>query len=422
MRGDHLPSLPTVNLAPTPRWPCDMAPIRWIEDLPASMRRACWEYLAGERGAPVTLPLADAALEPFPGPSARPCHIDGRAYGVVRRRGMRYLIHASAPDQVHAGPVGQLTFPAYDALQALGDAIGRRFAGPAGLKLLRRLYASCAGTASGAATVDGCVACTATPVLPPAAPLLSCTRCGTLFRPPGHRDWGQLYADPSGSYFRGAHQNVGGDGHGYEDYEEWARVILGQEHFDARVRWVQMVTGRHGGKTLDVGCATGQMVAAFARGGWRARGLDLSPYCVARAAQLHPGSSFATGTVGDDDGPRVHVVTYLDVFEHVPDPVTELRTVRDVLEPGGWLVLELPNQHSADAYVLGADYTFSEHLFFYGPRQIVALLEGNGFTVVGLTTAHDSYFRIDRLVGADQAGRFLADLRGERLLVAARRS
>ncbi|MDQ6849725.1 MAG: hypothetical protein M3070_07060, partial [Actinomycetota bacterium] len=78
-----------------------MTPARWLAALPAGTRLGCWEYLAAQTPSPPVLPLAEATLERL----GEPCLIDDRAYGVLRLRDTRYLVHATAPDQVHAGPV-----------------------------------------------------------------------------------------------------------------------------------------------------------------------------------------------------------------------------------------------------------------------------------------------------------------------------
>jgi hypothetical protein len=114
-------------------------------------------------------------------------------------------------------------------------------------------------------------------------------------------------------------------------------------------------------------------------------------------------------------------VTYLDVFEHLADPRAELAEIHSRLRPGGWLVLELPNQASIEAEILGTDYLFGEHQYFYGPRAIGALLSSSGFGVAAIATSHDAYFRADRITGPTLAAELVAENRGERLLVAGQR-
>jgi 2-polyprenyl-3-methyl-5-hydroxy-6-metoxy-1,4-benzoquinol methylase len=191
-------------------------------------------------------------------------------------------------------------------------------------------------------------------------------------------------------------------------------------HFDRRVRLAMTVSGLRGGRAVDVGCATGAMAAALSRHGFVAHGVDLSPYCVREAEARHTTATFAVGTVSDVDGP-VELVTYLDVLEHVSDPRAELAAVHRLLARGGVLLLELPNQASADAEVLGTDYLFPEHLYFHVPDGIRRLLDSCGFDVLDVRTVHDSYFRVQDVVGEPYAGELAEAGRGERLLVVARR-
>lgn len=405
-------------VTPTPRWSANHERVRWIEELPTKTQEACGAFLEGRLSAPPAMLLNRAELLRM----ADQCRIQDRVYGILKFQCHRYIVRAEDGGGLRAGPVGQITFPPYDALQTLLSDSGRGRDGT-DLELLRRLYSEVTNRECQLETSDGCPLCAsfAPDDPPPGAQVVQCIRCGVLHRPKP-TDWSLTYKDKRGEYFQtilGRSQCYGA-GHGYEDYEEWCRVILGAAHFDNRAAWIETVTGQRAGTALDVGCAMGDLSAALVRRGWRARGVDLSPYCVNRALSLCAGGQFTIGTINESAWPPVNVITYCDVFEHLADPLAELANIRRVLQPHGWLILELPNQHSADAYILGADYLFEEHLFYYGPAQITALLNANGFQVRSIATAHDPYFRVDRLISAEMAAQLLVDIRGERLLVAAR--
>jgi SAM-dependent methyltransferase len=68
------------------------------------------------------------------------------------------------------------------------------------------------------------------------------------------------------------------------------------------------------------------------------------------------------------------------VLEHVPDPLTSLKQINDLLAPGGKLILCVP-------YECGRDYArfksddIHRHLYSWNPRSIGNLLSEAGFTV-----------------------------------------
>ena len=81
----------------------------------------------------------------------------------------------------------------------------------------------------------------------------------------------------------------------------------------------------------------------------------------------------------------VDVVHSSQVFEHLPDQPTELKEIRRVLRPGGILYINVPNYRCL-SIVLGRDdfelNTPPEHVAYYTPRTLAALLSRAGFDVV----------------------------------------
>ena len=97
---------------------------------------------------------------------------------------------------------------------------------------------------------------------------------------------------------------------------------------------------------LDVGCGWGFFIDALARAGIEATGLDVSQERLALAtAHLH--GTFIQGEI-DEAFVTVHhnrfqVVTLFHVLEHVRAPVTFLQQCLELVVPGGWLLIEVPN-------------------------------------------------------------------------------
>jgi 2-polyprenyl-3-methyl-5-hydroxy-6-metoxy-1,4-benzoquinol methylase len=107
------------------------------------------------------------------------------------------------------------------------------------------------------------------------------------------------------------------------------------------------------GAILDVGCGRGDLVSAFARRGWRAHGLDISPVAVDSASRR--GVDARVGTI--EQAPwapaSFDVIVMSHVLEHVHDPVASLRRARELLKPGGTLVVAVPNWGSGVRRLFG---------------------------------------------------------------------
>lgn len=97
-------------------------------------------------------------------------------------------------------------------------------------------------------------------------------------------------------------------------------------------------------RVLDVGCAKGYLVEAFhAQGVAQAVGLDVSAYAVSQAepavrgrlmvGNLVEGLPLAPGTCD--------VITAMDLFEHLADPVPALQEIARVLRTGGRAYLKI---------------------------------------------------------------------------------
>lgn len=364
--------------------------------------------------------------------------IDGRLYGIACVGDARVPLYLE-DGELRIGTKGEIRNPFYDTMESIlaisdySPCPPRR--GGRG-DLLRSAYRYLADPSPARCTErSSCFACGGSTESESSKHHLSqvefsrCATCGLVERV-GVDDslWAQAYGDVEGRYFRGlysddtAYVEATASAHGYEDYEEWVRVILGQEHFDRRARQVASVAPNHARRALDVGCATGELTAALHRLGYQTTGVDPSQWAIASARLKFRELRFQCERIEELGSESFNIITLMDVFEHLSDPCGTLNRFRSILSAGGVLMLELPNQASLDAKILDSDYLFPEHLYFYTPRSISQLLVQAGYTVVALASEHDHYFRVDTLVAPPDAARLRRELRGERLLVFARRT
>ncbi|KKL23932.1 hypothetical protein LCGC14_2420440, partial [marine sediment metagenome] len=154
-----------------------------------------------------------------------------------------------------------------------------------------------------------------------------------------------------------------------------------------RRRALRYIPFAEGGRLLDFGCGAGGYVARMAQAGWHAQGMDLSDAAVrtGRAAglDLHigtlPGCELPAGSVD--------AVTMWQAIEHVPSPMATLRGVRDVLRPGGLLMVACPRIDSLPARWFGPcwhDLDLPRHLTHFSRATLTRHVTEAGFDVLNV--------------------------------------
>ena len=144
------------------------------------------------------------------------------------------------------------------------------------------------------------------------------------------------------------------------------------------------------GRVLDVGTHCGFFLR-MARGlAWDIQGIEPSP-ANAELARRKFGLNVTTGYLRHDTfAPEsFDIVTMVDVFEHVTDPLNVLDSVRRVLKPDGILFLKVPNaawnllKHRVLVRTLqlkGFDiFDAREHVVHYSQKTLAKMLQATGF-------------------------------------------
>lgn len=140
-------------------------------------------------------------------------------------------------------------------------------------------------------------------------------------------------------------------------------------------------------KVLDIGCGSGDFLAAIAPGVRRAVGLDRSPVAVAlaRARGLEAVEGDLSDRVAGFEG-AFDVVCAFHVLEHLPEPVPFLGLLRRCLRPGGSLFLSVPNRMRSGRASLEPLDCPPHHLTRWSPSSLERFAGCGGLRVAELAT------------------------------------
>src|SRR5258707_8278971 len=142
-----------------------------------------------------------------------------------------------------------------------------------------------------------------------------------------------------------------------------------------------------GGKLLDIGCGTGNLLAAAREAGYDVTGIELDRNA-ARFAKEQLGlqnilplsiSEFAEQHKGE----RFDVVTFFEVLEHQAAPVEFLQKVKACVKPGGVIALSVPNR---ERWLTGADVLDypPNHFLRWNADALRKCLGSQGFEVLSM--------------------------------------
>lgn len=186
--------------------------------------------------------------------------------------------------------------------------------------------------------------------------------------PPGF-DPATIYTE---AYFQGGHHD------GYADYESSADDL--RREFRRTVDALRRRTSS--GRLIEVGCAYGYFLdeaAAY----FEVTGVEISDAAREQAA----ARGHAVYRELDDDaiarGP-FDAAVLLDVVEHLVDPGEVFARLHAAMRPGASLMLTTGDWGSLLARAMGKRWrlmTPPQHLWFFSPQTIRALLDRHGFVV-----------------------------------------
>jgi len=148
-------------------------------------------------------------------------------------------------------------------------------------------------------------------------------------------------------------------------------------------------------RLLDIGCGPGFFLSTAIKRGWQAHGIEPSRQAAAHAREL--GATVTEGFFGADTAPalgRFDAITLTNMLEHVPNPAAIIELAHGMLEPGGAVLVGVPNDFSPLQLAARAAMGLSDwwvapphHLNYFDFASLEALLIRFGFQPVERTTS-----------------------------------
>jgi SAM-dependent methyltransferase len=177
--------------------------------------------------------------------------------------------------------------------------------------------------------------------------------------------------------------------HAGED-QQWGELAQSD-----RLESFERILGPGRRRILDIGSGPGFFLRTAQARGWNAFGIEPSRQAAAHARGL--GLHIAEGFFGAYTAPslgRFDAINLNNVLEHVPEPIAILEAARGILEPGGVLCVNVPNDFSPFQIAAAATAGTGEwwvapphHLNYFDFATLTNLLQRLEFTVAEKTTS-----------------------------------
>ena len=127
------------------------------------------------------------------------------------------------------------------------------------------------------------------------------------------------------------------------------------------------------GNLLDIGAGTGDFLQAAEKNGWHATGFEPNSRAMTLASEKGVNLISDVTTL---KSASYDIITLWHVLEHVPDLHDQIKTIKKLLKPDGYVLIAVPNFNSFDAKYykeFWAAYDVPRHLWHFSRKAISRL-------------------------------------------------
>ena len=172
-----------------------------------------------------------------------------------------------------------------------------------------------------------------------------------------------------------------------EAFLELQKLALADAGFD-KIEKELMEDKTSAPAVLDIGCATGAMLAFLKARGWQETGVEISPSAeyARQKRELNVKDMPLEECRFPDESFDLALASHL--VEHLNNPPAFLREVWRVLRPGARLLLITPNIDGFQARLFGSRWRSAifDHLYLFSERTLKGMLGKAGFVTEGIYT------------------------------------
>jgi len=139
---------------------------------------------------------------------------------------------------------------------------------------------------------------------------------------------------------------------------------------------------------LDIGCATGALLASLRNRGWQVTGVEISPS--AEYARCERALDVRSSVLEENSFPAetFDVVHASHLIEHLNDPFAFLMEVSRVLKKNGFIFITTPNIDGFQSRLFGSSWRSAifDHLYLFSVSTLSKLLKKTGFKIESCRT------------------------------------
>jgi SAM-dependent methyltransferase len=193
-----------------------------------------------------------------------------------------------------------------------------------------------------------------------------CQHCGLVYQSP------RMTETESQAFYEAEYRRLyqGQEGPNKKDLNvQAARAIITLDFLRQRVKLCSYV--------LDIGCSSGAFLHKLSEY-YHAQAFGVEPGIVYRQYAQALGLKIYPSLLELEQArlPRFNLISLMHVLEHLPNPVEYLQHLREnLLEPDGWLLVEVPNLYGHDSFEVA-------HLISFSIHSLVQVIEKAGFLPV----------------------------------------
>jgi 2-polyprenyl-3-methyl-5-hydroxy-6-metoxy-1,4-benzoquinol methylase len=132
------------------------------------------------------------------------------------------------------------------------------------------------------------------------------------------------------------------------------------------------------GQVLDIGCGTGEFLAACKKAGYKTKGVEPSEKARKFAIQNYDLEVLEEKEIQSVENEQFELITLWHVLEHVPNLNERVNQIEKMLTPGGYAIIAVPNPESFDAKLYKEDWAawdVPRHLYHFNKESIISLFK-----------------------------------------------